>query len=70
MFNLGAIAKTEHYEIAVYGGLVDKAGMLGQKQVGHLLHQTLQEEETMAQKVEEIGRRVGSDLIQPQKKAA
>src|SRR5579863_1055110 len=39
MFDIGAAAKTEHYEIASYTGLIEKASLMGQQQVAQLLQQ-------------------------------
>jgi ferritin-like metal-binding protein YciE len=51
MFNLDGAAKTEHYEIASYQGLIDRANFMGQKKCAELLHQNLMQEEAMAQRV-------------------
>lgn len=39
-----AAQKVEHYEIATYGGLVQVATVLGEKEIAKLLNQTLREE--------------------------
>ena len=39
-----AAQKVEHYEIATYGGLVQVATVLGEKEIAKLLNQTLKEE--------------------------
>src|SRR5579884_390164 len=36
-FDLGAAAKTEHYEIASYTGLIEKCNLMGQQQAAQLL---------------------------------
>jgi ferritin-like metal-binding protein YciE len=64
LFDLGGAAKTEHYEIAAYRGLVDQATLLGQKECVRLLQENLTQEEAMAKKVEQIGHKVGQQLIQ------
>lgn len=51
----GGAAKTEHYEIAAYTGLVKKARAMGQTEAAQLLEQNLQQEQTMLQQVEQIG---------------
>jgi ferritin-like metal-binding protein YciE len=51
----GGAAKTEHYEIAAYTGLVKKARAMGQTEAARLLEQNLQQEQTTLQKVEQIG---------------
>ncbi len=51
---LGGAAKTEHYEIAAYTGLVKKAKAMGQKEVADLLQQNLTQEQNMLKQVEQI----------------
>ena len=62
MFDLGGAAKTEYYEIASYRGLIDKAQLLGQTRCTQLLQQNLQQEETMAQKVEYLAHQLGQQM--------
>jgi ferritin-like metal-binding protein YciE len=57
---LGA-AKTEHYEIASYSGLVQLAKALGEKDVAALLQETLDEETAMAKKVEALAKAAGKE---------
>ncbi|HEX6121715.1 MAG TPA: DUF892 family protein, partial [Ktedonobacterales bacterium] len=64
MFDLGAASKTEHYEIAAYQGLIEKARLMGQQQVVQLLQQNLQQEEEMARKVQQLGQQLGPQMIQ------
>jgi ferritin-like metal-binding protein YciE len=52
---LGA-AKTEHYEIASYAGLIQLAKNLGEKEVASLLQETLDEEKAMAKRVEALAK--------------
>ena len=47
-------AKTEHYEIAAYTGLVKKARAMGQTEAAQLLEQNLQQEQNMLQQLERI----------------
>jgi ferritin-like metal-binding protein YciE len=51
---VGGAAKTEHYEIASYTGLVKKARAMGQTQVADLLQQNLRQEQEMLQIVEGV----------------
>jgi ferritin-like metal-binding protein YciE len=51
MFNLDGAAKTEHYEMASYQGLIERANSMGQKKCAELLHQNLMQEEAMAKRV-------------------
>lgn len=63
LFDLGAAEKTEHYEIASYTGLIEKARLMGQQQVAQLLRQNLQQEQHMAQLVRQIGQQLGQMAI-------
>jgi ferritin-like metal-binding protein YciE len=51
---LGGAAKTEHYEIAGYTGLVKQAAAMGQKKVADLLEKNLKQEQHMLQQIEKI----------------
>jgi ferritin-like metal-binding protein YciE len=62
MFDLGGAFKTEHYEIASYQGLIEKANLLGQKDCARLLQENLSQEQAMAQKVEQISRQLGPQM--------
>ena len=62
-FVVGASAKTEHFEMACYRGLVEKAQAMGEQQVVQLLQQNLQQEETMARQVEQIGRQLSQQMV-------
>lgn len=64
MFVLGAAQKTEHFEMATYRGLVEKAEMMGNTEVARLLRENLQQEETMAQRVEQGARDLGRRILQ------
>lgn len=50
----GGAAKTEHYEISSYSGMVDQAKLLGHKNAEKLLSQNLKEEEQTLAKVEKL----------------
>ena len=63
MFDLGGASKTEYYEMASYTGLIEKATLMGQQQVVQLLQQNLQQEEAMANKVEQISKQLGKQMI-------
>jgi len=58
MFLTGAAARTEHYEIAAYTGLVGQARALGQREAVDLLQQNLRQEKEALKKVETISRRI------------
>ncbi|MBA3531675.1 MAG: ferritin-like domain-containing protein [Ardenticatenales bacterium] len=63
LFNLGAAAKTEHYEIACYRGLVAKAKLMGEEECYRLLEENLRQEEEMAQRVERLEQQFGQQHI-------
>jgi ferritin-like metal-binding protein YciE len=48
-------AKTEHYEIAAYTGLLKQARAMGQPEAARLLEQNLQQEQNTLRQVEQIG---------------
>lgn len=49
--DLVAAHKTEHCETAAYGDLTVLADRLGEEEVGDMLHQTLEEEETALERL-------------------
>lgn len=63
MFDLGGASKTEHYEIASYKGLIEKATLMGQQACVSLLQENLKQEEAMAQKVEQISKQLGRQMV-------
>ncbi|HKS99209.1 MAG TPA: DUF892 family protein [Rugosimonospora sp.] len=54
MFLLGSAMKVEHYEIAAYRELVDKALLMGEAECALLLHTNLVQEEETATKLERL----------------
>ncbi len=64
MFDLGGAAKTEHYEIAAYRDLVEQANLLGQRECARLLQENLKQEERMAQRVEQLSKQIGQQMMQ------
>lgn len=64
MYSLGAAFNTEHYEIASYTSLINMARWMGESQVASLLEDTLREEQSAAQAVEQLGTRVGAQMMQ------
>ncbi len=62
LYNLSAGAKSEHYEIASYKGLIEQANLLGQTQCVHLLEQNLRQEEAMAEKVAQLSHTIGLEM--------
>jgi ferritin-like metal-binding protein YciE len=63
-FDLGAASKTEHYEIASYQGLVERATFLGEKECAILLTENLRQEEAMARNVGQLSRQLGQQMMQ------
>ena len=57
-FLTGAAARTEHYEIAAYEGLVTMAQAMGETEVADLLGRNLEQEKTALEKVQTIGKRL------------
>jgi ferritin-like metal-binding protein YciE len=57
-FLTGAGARTEHYEIAAYEGLVTMADAMGEADVVKLLTQNLDQEKTALEKLQTIGKRL------------
>ncbi len=64
----GGAAKTEHYEISGYSGLVDQAKLLGEDSVAKLLSQNLKEEEAALKKVEKVESKLQKELAGESKK--
>jgi ferritin-like metal-binding protein YciE len=56
MFLTGAAARTEHYEIAAYTGLVSKARSLGRSDAVKLLNENLKQEKETLKKIETISK--------------
>ena len=59
MANLGGAAKTEHYEMAMYTGLVQMAKDLGHDDAVQLLQDNLDQEKAMAVRIEMLARELG-----------
>jgi ferritin-like metal-binding protein YciE len=57
-FLTGAGARTEHYEIAAYEGLVTMAEALGETEVAKLLTENLEQEKEALEKLKMIGKRL------------
>ena len=72
-FLTSAAAKTEHYEIATYEGLVTKARALGEKQAADALERNLKEDKQTLQAVQKVSRRLareGAKLMKDGERAA
>ena len=57
-FLTGAGARTEHYEIAAYEGLVTMADAMGENEVAALLRNNLEEEKAALRKLQAVGKRL------------
>ena len=60
-FLTGAGARTEHYEIAAYEGLVTMAEAMGETEVVELLTENLEQEKTALEKLKAIGTRLAQN---------
>lgn len=63
LFNLGAAAKTEQYEICAYTDLIDMAKLLGHKDVIPLFEENLKHEEEMAKKIKTLSKTISKETI-------
>jgi ferritin-like metal-binding protein YciE len=59
MANVSGAAKTEHYEMVMYTGLVQMAKDLGERDVAQLLQDNLDQEKAMAKRVEALSKELG-----------
>lgn len=62
MFDLGAAYKSEHYEIAAYRGLVEKANAIGLQSVALALQDCLHQEEEMEKKVAQLATDLSNEI--------
>ena len=60
LFLTGAGARTEHYEIAAYTGLVISAKALGESECAGLLSENLEQEKQALAKLETVAKRLAS----------
>ncbi len=60
-FLTGAGARTEHYEIAAYEGLVTMAEAMGEDKVAKLLSTNLEQEKDALTKIQTIGKRLAKE---------
>jgi ferritin-like metal-binding protein YciE len=58
IFLTGSASRTEHYEIAAYTSLIEKARALGERDSVKLLQENLKQEKEALRKVEAIGKRI------------
>ena len=62
-FLTGAGARTEHYEIAAYEGLVTMATAMGEDDVASLLNKNLEQEKAALAKMQTIGKRLAKNRV-------
>ena len=58
----GAAARTEHYEIAAYTGLIEKARALGEPDIVALLDENLKEEKEALREVESVEKTLRDEI--------
>jgi len=63
LVDAGAAARTEHYEIAAYDGLIKMARTLGEREAVALLEENLREEKDALREVEKISTRLSKELV-------
>ena len=63
LVDAGAVARTEHYEIAAYESLIAMARALDEKDVIELLESNLKDEKETLRQVESIAKRVGKETV-------
>ena len=61
IFLTGAAARTEHYEIAAYTGLIALARAMGERECVTLLDRNLKQEKEALKKAESAGRRIARE---------
>jgi ferritin-like metal-binding protein YciE len=62
LVNTGAAARTEHYEIAAYSGLIEMARALGEQNVVTLLDENLKEEKETLREVESVEKTLRDEI--------
>ena len=68
--NLSGAAKTEHYEMVMYTGLVQMAKDLGERESAQLLQENLDQEKAMAKRVEQLSKELGKEAKAAEKERA
>src|SRR5919202_1048096 len=63
LVDAGAVARTEHYEIAAYESLIAMARALDEKDVIELFESNLKDEKETLREVESIAKRVGKETV-------
>jgi ferritin-like metal-binding protein YciE len=65
----GSAARTEHYEIVAYEGLITKARALGEREVVDLLEKNLKDDKETARQVESIAKELSKESAKEFSKA-
>ena len=60
--NTGAAARTEHYEIAAYTGLIEMARALGEQEVVSMLDENLKQEKEALRQVESVEKTIRDEI--------
>ena len=60
--NTGAAARTEHYEIAAYTGLIEMARALGEQDVVNMLDENLKQEKEALRNVESVEKTIRDEI--------
>ena len=60
--NTGAAARTEHYEIAAYTGLIEMARALGEQDVVNMLDENLKQEKEALRHVESVEKTIRDEI--------
>jgi ferritin-like metal-binding protein YciE len=68
--NLTGAAKTEHYEMVMYTGLIQMAKDLGEREAAGLLQENLDQEKAMAKRVEALAKEAGKQAKAMEKELA
>jgi ferritin-like metal-binding protein YciE len=68
--NVSGAAKTEHYEMVMYTGLVQMAKDLGERESAKLLQENLDQEKAMAKRVEQLSKELGKETKGAEKERA
>ena len=68
--NLSGAAKTEHYEMVMYSGLIQMAKDLGERDAAELLQANLDQEKAMAKRVEALAKDAGKQAKAMQRETA
>jgi ferritin-like metal-binding protein YciE len=61
--NAGAAARTEHYEIAAYEGLITMARALGEREAVDLLEQNLKDDKETARQIESLAKQLSKEQV-------